>query len=311
VVVDSILAHGGELVPPPLTPERWLSSWQVEPAVLVLLVLAGGLYMWGVVRLGRAGVGWSWWRTVWWLSGLLIVFLATSSVVAVYDTTLFSVHSVQHMLLQMFAPVPLALAAPVTLALRALPAVGRRLLVGLLHGRYVRVVAHPLVVFGLFVATPFALYYTPWYEATLRHEWLHHLNHVHFLAVGLLLYMILLGVDPLPHRVPFVYRFMMIVAVGVSHVLLGIPIMMGTDVFAEDFYRALDRGWGPSLVDDQQTGGAILWLLGDLTVVGFLVGFLGQWMRADEREARRVDRQLDRRYGADATTPPWWVAGRR
>ena len=39
-----------------------------------------------------------------------------------YDTVLFSVHVVQHMILMMVTPLFLALGAPVTLALRTLPA---------------------------------------------------------------------------------------------------------------------------------------------------------------------------------------------
>jgi hypothetical protein len=147
--------------------------------------------------------------------------------------------------LQMFAPVPLALAAPITLALRALPASGRRRLAAALHSRSARVVAHPLVAFGLFVATPSVLYYSPLYEATLRNEWLHNLNHVHFLAVGMLLYVTLLGLDPLPNPLPYVYRFLMIAAVGVSHVLLGIPIMMGPQLGTQHGRRPADRRCHP------------------------------------------------------------------
>lgn len=55
-----------------------------------------------------------------WFLGLAAIFVATSSAVEVYDTTLFSVHSVQHLLLQIVAPVPLGFAAPITLALRPL-----------------------------------------------------------------------------------------------------------------------------------------------------------------------------------------------
>ena len=48
-------------------------------------------------------------------------FFATSSGLAAYDTTLLSVHMVQHMILSMVVPVFCALGAPVTLALRTLP----------------------------------------------------------------------------------------------------------------------------------------------------------------------------------------------
>ena len=36
----------------------------------------------------------------------------------------------------------------------------------------------------LFVATPFALYFTGWYQATLEHPYLHEVTHLHFILVG-------------------------------------------------------------------------------------------------------------------------------
>lgn len=304
-MTDLVLAHGEEL-PSPLTTERVFTSWVVEWPVLLGLATLLLLYLWGAYRLHRDGVAWSRWRVLFWVLGLGLIFVATSSAVEVYDTSLFSAHALQHMILQMFAPVPLALAAPLTLALRALPLRGRRALLAVLHSPYARVITHPVVAFTLFVITPFVLYYSPLYEATLRNDWLHDLNHVHFVTVGVLLYVTILGLDPVPNRLPFLLRYGLIAGVGISHVLLGIPIMMGTRIFAEDFYLELGRTWGPTLIEDQQTGGALLWVLGDVTMLGFILGFLVQWIRSDAREARRIDRQLDRIHGDATSIKPWW-----
>lgn len=299
-----ILAHGGDV--PPLTMDRIWTTWELEPSILAGVVLSAAVYLWRVARLRHRGVAWSPWRTGAWMTGLVLIGVATSSVMAVYDTTLFSAHSLQHMVLQMFAPVPLALAAPLTLALRALPPAGRRALVRVLHSPYVRVLTHPLAAFGIFVVSPFALYYSPLYQYTLVNDWAHNLSHVHFIAVGMLLYVTLLGLDPIPNPLPYVFRLMIVMGVGVSHILLGIPIMMGTQLIAEDYYTGLGRTWGPSLVDDQQLGGALLWALGDLTVLAFIPGIIVQWVRSDAREARRADRQLDRLHGDASTIRPWW-----
>ena len=295
-----VLAHGDARLPE-LTPARVLDTWTFDPLLLTGLVLAGGLYLYAVARLRARGVPWSTGRCVLWLIGLLIVLLATSSSVGAYDTTLFTMHAVQHMLLQMLAPVPLAL--------RTLPRGGRRALLKVLHSRVSRVLTHPLVAYAIFVVSPFALYYTSLYEATLRNDWLHDMGHVHFILTGFLLFAVLVGVDPLPHRMPYVYRIMMIFGLGPMHVLLGIPVMMGTDIFAESYYLELARDWGPTLLADQQVGGGLLWIFGDVVTVAFLGGIYLQWLRSDAREARRVDRQLDRLYGAGPTMPaPWTVA---
>ena len=302
-----VLAHGSADLPE-LTPARMLSTWTFDPVLICGLLLAAGLYLYAVRRLRARGVRWSTGRCVLWLLGLLVIFVATSSAVGAYDETLFTVHAVQHMLLQMLAPVPLALAAPITLALRTLPPPGRRRLLAVLHSRFSRLVTFPLVAYGIFVVSPFVLYYSPLYEATLRNTWLHNLGHLHFIAVGFLLFSVLLALDPLPHPIPYVFRVMMIIGLGPMHVLLGIPVMMGNEIFAEDYYAGLARDWGPTLLTDQQTGGGLLWVFGDVVTVAFLGGIFLQWLRADDREARRTDRQLDRLHGDSPTMPaPWTV----
>jgi hypothetical protein len=62
------------------------------------------------------------------------------------------------------------------------------------------------------------------------------------------------------------------------------------------------------LVDDQQLGGALLWALGHVTVLAFILGIIVQWVSSDARAARRADRQLDRIHGNASTIRPWWEA---
>lgn len=304
---ERLLAHGGGSLPP-LTPSRLLTDWSFDPVVVLVLLSAAAAYLVGVRRLRRRGVHWGTGRSVLWLLGLLVILVATSSAIGVYDGTLFTMHAVQHLLLQTLAPIPLALAAPITLALRALPLGGRRRLLGVLRSRPAGLLTQPLVAYGIFVVSPFVLYYSPLYEATLRNDWLHNLTHVHFLAIGFLLFAVLLGLDPLPHPMPYVFRVMMVIGLGPMHVLLGIPVMMGNQIFARGYYEQLGRTWGDSLLADQQLGGGLLWVFGDVVTIAFLAGLFGQWLKSDAREARRVDRNLDRLYGDGPTMPaPWTV----
>jgi cytochrome c oxidase assembly factor CtaG len=298
-----VLTHGDARLPE-LTPARVLDTWVIDPVLATALVLAALLYLAAVRQLRRRGIPWSRARTTLWMCGLAIIFVGTSSSVGAYDTTLFTMHAVQHMLLQMLAPIPLALAAPITLALRALPRTQRGVLLRVLHSAPSRVITHPLSAYAVFTVSPFALYYSPLYEATLRSDVLHDLGHLHLILTGFLLFSVLLALDPLPHRLPYVLRLMMIIGLGPMHVLLGIPVMMGNTLFAEDYYLELGREWGPSLLSDQQTGGGLMWVFGDVVTIAFLGGIFLQWLRSDAREARRTDRHLDRLYGVDATSIP-------
>ena len=293
--------------PPPLTAITGLTSWSWDPVMVVPVVLAAGAYLSGVRVLRRRGDAWSSRRVAFWLLGLGIVFLGTSSFLGVYDRTLFWVPAMQHMLLQMIAPVPLAVAAPMTLALRTLPRGGRRWLLAVVQSRYARIIGHPAVAFALFAVTQFAFYYTALYDLSLRNAWVHDLSHLHFVLVGFLFYWSLLGVDPVPHRTPFFAKFFFVVGLAPVHVVLGIPIMLMSALLSGDYYAALNRTWGPTLADDQYIGGAILWGFGDVASVALVTAFAAQWYHSDRREAARTDRRLDRIHGNAATVPPWWL----
>jgi putative copper resistance protein D len=51
-------------------------------------------------------------------------------------------------------------------------------------------------------------------------------------------------------------------------------------------------------MQDQYWAGAILWATGDLTMLGVMTALFLGWYRESVREAKRVDRQLDREDAA-------------
>src|SRR5207244_2995269 len=102
---------------------------------VVPLFIAGLLYVHGVRTLARGGHPWLARRTVYFLSGLASIYVATQSALDRYSTALFSVHIVQHMVLTMVAPPLIALGAPVTLALRATGRTGRRRILRVVRSR--------------------------------------------------------------------------------------------------------------------------------------------------------------------------------
>ncbi|WP_203903947.1 cytochrome c oxidase assembly protein [Virgisporangium aliadipatigenens] len=285
------LAHGGELGPPDAAtllrpnPESWLA---------LAVLAAAALYLYAVYVLRARGDRWPVGRTIaFLLPGLGSIVTVTLTGVAGYDTTLLSVHMVQHMVLSMVAPIFLALGAPVTLALRVLPQRPRGVLLAVVHSRVARVLAHPLVAFAFFTATPFVLYFSGLYELTLRHEFAHELAHAHFIAVGCLFFWPLVGVDPLPGRWPYPGRALLMVLSTPIHAVLGLTIMQSATLLGGDWYPSLGLEWADHFADQKLAGG-ILWAGGEAVSVIMLAVLVVQWMKASEREARRIDRQLDR-----------------
>lgn len=292
----AVLAHAGPGdLPPPFGPGRLLTEWAFEPVPALLALLVGGVYLWGVHRLRVRGDAWSPWRTVSFCGlGLGAFLLATQSALAAYDTALISVHMVQHMVLNMIVPIFLALGAPVTLALRTLPARPRGWVLAVLHSRVAKVVSFPAVAGAVFIANPFLLYFTGLYEATLRNPLLHDLNHVHFVLVGCLWFWTILGLDPMPLRLPYLFRIIAVFLTLPFHAFLGIAIMGASTLVAGDWYRELGRTWAPSPETDQAWAGGILWAAGDLVGLVVFATLFFQWVRESEREAVREDRRLDR-----------------
>jgi putative copper resistance protein D len=284
---------------PPFTPAVLFT--QAEPfslatAVVVVAAVAYGL---GLYRLRRRGIAWPVGRTIGFGSGLFVIAVATGSGLEAYDTTLLSTHMVQHMLLSMVGPILLALGAPITLALRTFSPGPRRGLLAVLHSRVAAVLTFPLVSFGLFVASPFALYFSGLYRASLQYPWVHELAHTHFVIVGCLFFWPLIGIDPLPGRMSYPLRALLAFLATPFHTVLGLTVMDSGNLLGGDWYPSLHLSWADPAADQNLAGG-ILWAGGEFVAVALLAALVFQWMRASEREAARIDRALDRAEAQEA-----------
>ena len=301
IVAAACTAQAG---PAPFTVGAIFTEINLTSLIALFLVIGAALYLYGGWRLRQRGDAWPAGRTVaFLLGGLGSIAAVTVTGIEAYDTTLLSVHMVQHMVLSMVGPIFLALGAPVTLFMRTAGARPRKTLVAVLHSRPVRVITFPLVAFGLFVANPFVLYFTGLYHATLEHAWLHELVHMHFIVTGCLFFWPLLGLDPLPNRWPYPARALLMVLSVPFHTVLGLTIMQSTTLLGGDWYPNLALTWADPK-NDQVVAGGILWAGGEVVSVTMLGILVLQWIRQSEREARRIDRQLDREEAAAAMNRP-------
>ncbi|WP_253943946.1 cytochrome c oxidase assembly protein [Nocardioides marmotae] len=277
----------------------FFSQWSLAPVPTILTVWTVGLYLLGVFKLRARGDRWPVGRTIAFVVlGMGSFYVATASGLAAYDTTLLSAHMVQHMVLSMVVPLSLALGAPVTLALRTLPAAPRRWLLAVLHSRFARVLSFPPLAFGLYVLSPWALYFTSWYDASLSSTYVHEMMHLHLVLIGALFFWPLMGIDPVPGRVGYPFRVLLTVLTLPFHAFLGVTIMGQTELIGAEHYLALREGpmgsWLPDAADDQHLAGGILWGSGDLIGLMFFGVLFAQWVRSSMQEARREDRRLDR-----------------
>lgn len=266
----------------------------------VTLVGIGG-YLAGVRRLRRGGHHWPVARTASWIGGLLVLAAATGLGFARYAYVLFSAHMAQHMVLSMVVPILLVGGAPVTLALRALrrpaePGVrgAREWLLRVLHSRVTRLLTHPLVALGIYTAGLFGLYFSELLGTLMRS----HLGHLamlgHFVLSGYLLFWVLIGIDPGRPRLPHPILVLIHLASMMAHGFFGLALMQTTTVIAPDWYLGVHPDWAASPLDDQKLGAGIAWAFGEIPAAVVMVLLVRQWIRADQREQRRLDRAADR-----------------
>jgi cytochrome c oxidase assembly factor CtaG/putative copper export protein len=289
----------GFAMPDPPTVTRMLFDVRLDGFILFPVVLAAIFYIRGVRILRRRGDRWPPGRTVAWLGGLALIVAVTCSGLGRYASVMFSAHMVQHMALNMVAPLLLVLGAPVTLALRALPtgpADGglRAGLLRALHSLPVRVLSHPLVASALFVGSVYGLYFSSLFETAMGNHWGHLAMQLHFILVGSLFYWSIVGVDPGPHRPPYPLRLLLMLMATGLHALFAVALLSSNTVIAAGYYHSLQRPWGASLLDDQHLGAGIGWAFGEVPIIAVCAILFVQWWRQDQREAAAMDRELDR-----------------
>ncbi|MFI5780730.1 cytochrome c oxidase assembly protein [Nocardia sp. NPDC051570] len=286
----------------PQPPNLWrlLTLWRFDVVLGTAAILAAAAYIAGALRLWRRGDEWSRWRTLSWVSGCVALLLVTSSGIGAYGYGMFSVHMGGHMALNMFIPVLLVLGGPVTLLLRAVAPAGRGNPPGprewaqsLMHSRFTRVLANPIVALSVFVVSLYGLYFTALFDQLIRFHWGHLLMNVHFLITGYLYYWAIIGIDPGPRRLPHLGRLGMLFAIMPFHAFFGVAVMSMETLVGGTYYPQLQLGWMHDLFSDQKIGGSLAWISGEVPVLLVVGALLSQWARQDRRVAARGDRHQD------------------
>jgi putative copper resistance protein D len=285
------LAHGTG-APPPAFPDVLL-AWRFDPLAIGTLLVAAAAYAWAVRRVSRGHPGNPHPRHRSWLfgGGLGAIGLALLSPIEAYEGVLFSVHMVQHMLLQLVAAPLLLAGAPITLALRvARPSVRRRLL-AVLQSRIVHVVSFPVIAWVLFAGVNWGWHFSVLYDQALENEALHYFQHATFLGAALLFWWPAVGADPSPWRLPHPVRLLYLFMAMPQNSFLGVALMSAGTVLYPHYVTNV-RDWGMTPLEDQQLGGVIMWVVGDLAFLAGMAVVVVLWMRHEERRTARLDARL-------------------
>jgi putative copper resistance protein D len=295
------LAHGAT-APAPQFPAVLL-AWTFEPIPIVAILLAAIGYAWAVRQVGRhhpanrPGRG----RTVAFMAGLGAIALALLSPIEAYEGQLFSVHMVQHMLLELVAAPLLLLGAPITLTLRASSSSVRRRLLTILQSRVVHLISFPLVAWLLFAAVNWGWHLSEYYNVALENVPLHYFQHATFLGAALLFWWPVIGRDPSPWRMPHPVRLFYLFLAMPQNSFLGVALMSAPHVLYQHYLTNL-RTWGLSPLDDQNLGGVLMWVFGDVVFLLAMGLVVASWVRLEDRRTARLDARLDAEHAGSERT---------
>jgi putative copper resistance protein D len=227
-------------------------------------------------------------RTVSFAAALLLVLLALQSGIERYDTTLFSMHMVQHLILLFPVPILLLQAGPVTLLLRVASPRWRARILAVLQSRAVGVISHPLVGWTLLVAVMWGTHLSVMFETALEDAFIHNLEHALYLSTALLFWAPIFSVDPIRHRLRGGSALAYLITQMPQNSFLGVAIMFSSTPLYPH-YVSLQRAWGPTPLEDQQLAGAIMWLVGDALFLAAIFVVLAALAKSEDRPESRYD----------------------
>ena len=278
-------AHTGRAPEPH---DLW-TSWTLAPTVIVGLLFALWMYQRGVRALwrrGGAGRGVARWRVACFAGGMLAIAIALVSPIDAMGSALFAAHMTQHMLLVVVAAPLLMLGDVGTAALWALPIAARRDVgmwwrhAGVLPAIW-RALRRPLVAWTLHVGALWLWHLPSMYDAALRDEALHVVEHASFFLTALLFWYPLAE----PHarrRVGLGVATLYLFAAGLQCTLLGALISFARRPWYFVHFGTTSA-WGLTPLEDQQLAGLIMWIPAGLVYLIALVPIVLPVLRASRQ----------------------------
>jgi putative membrane protein len=219
------------------------------------------------------------WRQVCFGSGLVVLEIALSAPVDSLADQLLVAHMAEHLLIGDVAALLFVLGVngPLLAPLLRHPVISK-----------LRILTHPVVAIVVW-AVNFYAWHSPFlYQAALRHDALHALEHATFLAFGIAVWMGLLG--PLPKPVWFTNwaRLVYVIAVRLIGTVLANIMIFGGTVFYP-YYRLGDAHWHVSPIADQVAAGGLMMVEESLLTIGLFCWLFLRVARENDQRQELLD----------------------
>ena len=244
----------------PLAHAAW-TDWSLAPLQVAPIAALAIAYEWRARTLARRGQPVPGWRhALFWLSIVLLLIALVSPIDAYGEEDLFSVHMAQHVLLGDLAPLAFvaSLTGPLLRPVLALPVIGK-----------LRVLAHPLVALPIWAVNLYVWHLPYLYEAALRHDGVHALEHALFFGCGAIMWAPVVEVLPGPAWFGTAAKLGYIVAVRLIETILGNVFIWSSSAFYPWYEQSLPK-WGITAVHDQNLAGVVMMVEGSLVTLAML-----------------------------------------
>jgi putative membrane protein len=278
-------------------------SWTWDGPTVVLAVVLTAVYGWGIARVRSRGLRWPARRTVAWLAGIASLLLITGGGLGAHAHTLLWVYTVEVLMLLLATPVFLAYGRPLALVADALPPRASARVLNARSGAMLRLASNPAVGPLVVPVVLSVIFFSPVLAVTLEHSWAYYLLQFALIGIGLTIAIGLVG-DGAERDSSFALAAT--VAIAFVELLFdavpGIVLRLRTHLIATAYWTRVHHGGRLAALTDQQHAGAALWFIAEFADLPFLLIVIRRWLRVDQLDAVRIDRELD----ATEPTAPWW-----
>jgi cytochrome c oxidase assembly factor CtaG len=276
----------------------------VDPILLFLLLLSAVWY-WGGSRrprlhvAGRRRSASPPWRAVAFYGALAAIAIALFDPVDSMATRLLWAHMLQHLLLMAVAAPLLVLGAPWLPFWRPLPlGFRRRVAAAVVNGprfawlrRAARFLSLPVVAWVVFNGD-LALWHVPaLYDLTLRNPAVHYLEHLSFLAFGMLFWAQACESPPFHPRLGQFQRVAFLTAGAAAAWLLAVVLALSPSPLYSAYASIQPRPEGLSALTDQQLAAGAMWGPGSVPYAQGVFWLLYAWLEEDGGRRRRRHRR--------------------
>jgi len=259
-------------------------GWSMEPGVVVPLLLSAALYGRGAIELARRGHGVANRRlhVASFAAGWLVVAVALLSPLHEISEQLFSAHMVQHELLMALAAPLLVLGRPMAVMLWGLPRPTRLHIAGAVRHPIVRglwrTISRPFDAWLIHGLAIWLWHLPPLFDATLRSESIHAIQHASFVGSALLFWWsVIHGQRRAARGMSILYLFTTAVHTGVLGALMTFSRTPWYPAYAD---RA--AAWGLTPMADQQLAGLIMWIPASVVYLIAALIIMRHWLRDSE-----------------------------